>query len=112
MKMIEAIIKPSKLEEVKEALLTLGVRGLTVSEVRGFGRQKGHRSQYRGTEYRVDLVPKTRVQIIVGDDAAAHLSEVIARVARTGETGDGKIFVLPLDQVMRIRTGEMGESAV
>ncbi len=112
MKMIEAIIKPFKLEEVTDALSKLGVRGLTVTQVQGFGRQKGHKSQYRGSEYTVDLVPKAKIQVVVSDSQAGPAEEAIARVARTGELGDGKIFVYGLDKVLRIRTGETGEGAI
>jgi nitrogen regulatory protein P-II 1 len=111
-KKIEAVIKPFKLDEVKSALSQVGVQGLTVTEVRGFGRQKGHKEQYRGTEYTVDLVPKVKVEVVVSDSAAAGVIEAITRAARTGEIGDGKIFVVNLDEVVRIRTGEKGESAV
>ena len=112
MKKIEAVIKPFKLDEVKAALSQVGVQGLTVSEVRGFGRQKGHKEQYRGTEYTVDLVPKQKIEIAVADNAGAAVVEAITRSARTGEIGDGKIFVSALEDVVRIRTGEKGESAV
>ena len=112
MKKIEAVIKPFKLDEVKTALSQIGVQGLTVSEVRGFGRQKGHKEQYRGTEYTVDLVPKVKIEVVVGDNSAAAVVEAIARAARTGEIGDGKIFVSALEGVTRIRTGEKGEAAI
>jgi len=112
MKKIEAVIKPFKLDEVKAALSQVGVQGLTVSEVRGFGRQKGHKEQYRGAEYTVDLVPKVKIEVVVADTAVASVVEAITRAARTGEIGDGKIFVSPLEQVVRIRTGEKGEAAV
>ncbi|HEX7898119.1 MAG TPA: P-II family nitrogen regulator [Planctomycetota bacterium] len=112
MKKVEAIIKPFKLDEVKAALSQVGVAGLTVTEVRGFGRQKGHKEQYRGTEYTVDLVPKTKVEIVVADGAVASVIEAISRASRTGEIGDGKIFVSALEEVVRIRTGEKGEAAV
>ncbi len=112
MKKVEAVIKPFKLDEVKNALSQIGVQGLTVTEVRGFGRQKGHKEQYRGAEYTVDLVPKVKVEVVVGDDKAAGVVEAITKAARTGEIGDGKIFVSSLEQVIRIRTGEKGESAV
>src|SRR5437773_12262091 len=105
MKKIEAIIKPFKLDEVKTALTQVGVQGLTVSEVRGFGRQKGHKEQYRGAEYTVDLVPKVKVEVVVGDGAVAAVVEAITRAARTGEIGDGKIFVYSLESATRIRTG-------
>ena len=112
MKKIEAVIKPFKLDEVKAALSQVGVAGMTVSEVRGFGRQKGHKEQYRGTEYTVDLVPKQKIEIAVADGSVDAVVEAITRAARTGEIGDGKIFVSSLDDVIRIRTGEKGESAV
>jgi nitrogen regulatory protein PII len=111
-KKVEAVIKPFKLDEVKAALSQVGVQGLTVNEVRGFGRQKGHKEQYRGTEYTVDLVPKVKIEVVVPDAAAPAVVEAIVRSARTGEIGDGKIFVSNLEQVIRIRTGEKGESAV
>ena len=112
MKKIEAIIKPFKLDEVKTALTKIGVQGLTVSEVRGFGRQKGHKEQYRGAEYTIDFVPKVKIEVVVGDAAVAGVVDAITRAARTGEIGDGKIFVHPLEEAIRIRTGERGESAV
>lgn len=112
MKKIEAIIKPFKLDEVKEALAREGVQGMTVSEVKGFGRQKGHTELYRGAEYVVDFLPKIKIEILVGDDKAAHLVHVIEQTARTGRIGDGKIFVLPVDDVIRIRTGEHGADAI
>lgn len=112
MKKVEAIIKPFKLDEVKSALSQVGVQGLTVTEVQGFGRQKGHKEQYRGTEYTVDLVPKIKLEVVVSDGAVAAVTEAIIRAARTGEIGDGKIFVSNLDTVTRIRTGEKGESAL
>jgi len=111
-KKIEAIIKPFKLDEVKNALSQVGVQGLTVTEVRGFGRQKGHKEQYRGAEYTVDLVPKVKVEVVVADGAVTGVVEAITRAARTGEIGDGKIFVSSLETVIRIRTGEKGEAAV
>ena len=112
MKKIEAIIKPFKLDEVKNALSKIGVQGLTVSEVRGFGRQKGHKEQYRGAEYTIDFVPKVKVEVVVADGAVAGVLDAITRAARTGEIGDGKIFVSSLDEAIRIRTGERGEAAV
>lgn len=112
MKKVEAVIKPFKLDEVKNALSQVGVQGLTVTEVRGFGRQKGHKEQYRGAEYTVDLVPKVKIEVVVADGAVAQVVEAITRAARTGEIGDGKIFVSNLEQVVRIRTGEKGEQAV
>jgi nitrogen regulatory protein P-II 1 len=112
MKKVEAIIKPFKLDEVKEALSSIGVQGLTVSEVKGFGRQKGHTELYRGAEYVVDFLPKVKLEIIVADDMAAHVVETIERAARTGRIGDGKIFVMPMEEVVRIRTGERGANAL
>ena len=112
MKKVEAIIKPHKLDDVKAALTQVGIQGMTVSEVRGFGRQKGHKEQYRGAEYTVDLVPKVKVEVVIGDASLAAVLEAITRAARTGEIGDGKIFVSTLESVSRIRTGEKGEAAV
>lgn len=112
MKLIIAIIKPFKIEEVKEALAEVGVEGMTVSEVKGFGRQKGHTEIYRGSEYTVDFLPKSKIEIVVGDEMVPTVVEAIARSARTGKIGDGKIFVVPLDGAVRIRTDERGESAV
>ena len=112
MKKIEAIIKPHKLEDAKAALTKIGIQGMTVSEVRGFGRQKGHKEQYRGAEYTVDLVPKVRLEIVVPDASVEAAVQALTRAARTGEIGDGKIFVLPLEGAIRIRTGEKGEAAV
>jgi nitrogen regulatory protein P-II 1 len=112
MKKIEAIIKPFKLDEVREALSSLGVSGLTVTEVKGFGRQKGHTELYRGAEYVVDFLPKVKVELVVADSMAESALEVIVKAARTGKIGDGKIFVTHVEQVVRIRTGETGESAV
>ena len=112
MKKIEAIIKPFKLEEVKDALADLGIEGMTVSEVKGFGRQKGHTEIYRGSEYTVDFLPKAKLEIAVPDELASAVVEAIASAARTGKIGDGKIFVLSLEDVVRIRTGERGEAAV
>ena len=112
MKKVEAVIKPFKLDEVKNALSHIGVQGLTVSEVRGFGRQKGHKEQYRGAEYTIDFVPKVKVEVVVSDAALQEVVDAITRAARTGEIGDGKIFVYNLESVTRIRTGEKGEAAV
>src|SRR5258705_13326542 len=108
MKKVEAIIKPYKLDEVKTALTQIGVQGLTVSEVRGFGRQKGHKEQYRGAEYTIDLVPKVKIEVVVADQALSGAVEAITRAAKTGEIGDGKIFVFSLESALRIRTGEKG----
>jgi nitrogen regulatory protein P-II 1 len=112
MKKIEAIIKPFKLDEVREALSEIGVTGLTVAEVKGFGRQKGHTELYRGAEYVVDFLPKVKVELIVPDDAVDRAIDAIVKAARTGKIGDGKIFVTAVEQVVRIRTGESGEAAV
>jgi nitrogen regulatory protein P-II 1 len=112
MKKIEAIIKPFKLEEVKEALAEVGVQGMTVTEVKGFGRQKGHTEIYRGSEYTVDFLPKVKIEIIVDDDQADSVAEVIVKSANTGKIGDGKVFISSVDQAIRIRTGETGPSAV
>ncbi len=112
MKKIEAIIKPFKLDEVREALADLGVSGLTVTEVKGFGRQKGHTELYRGAEYVVDFLPKVKLEVVVEDDKADAVVEAIVVAARTGKIGDGKIFVMPVEQVVRIRTGETGAAAI
>jgi nitrogen regulatory protein P-II 1 len=112
MKKIEAIIKPFKLEEVKDALSEIGIEGMTVSEVKGFGRQKGHTELYRGAEYVVDFLPKVKLEIIVSDELAAQVVETIERAARTGRIGDGKIFVMQMEEVVRIRTGERGVNAL
>lgn len=112
MKKIEAVIKPFKLDEVREALSEVGVAGLTVSEVKGFGRQKGHTELYRGAEYVVDFLPKIKIEIVVGDEMVDLVVEAIVKAARTGKIGDGKIFVLPVEQVIRIRTGETDEAAL
>ena len=112
MKKVEAIIKPFKLDEVKESLSGIGVQGLTVSEVKGFGRQKGHTELYRGAEYVVDFLPKVKLEIIVKDETVPQVVEAILKAAKTGRIGDGKIFVLPIDEVVRIRTGERGADAI
>ena len=112
MKQITAIIKPFKLEEVREALADCGVTGLTVTEVKGFGRQKGHTELYRGAEYVVDFLPKIKVEVVVADDRVEAVIDAIVKAAHTGKIGDGKIFVSPIEQVIRIRTGETNESAV
>jgi nitrogen regulatory protein P-II 1 len=112
MKMVEAIVKPFKLDEVKEALTKAGIQGMTVEEVKGFGRQKGHTELYRGAEYTVDFLPKVKIEIIVPDDKAAKVVEVITDSAKTGKIGDGKIFVSTVEEVIRIRTGEKGEDAI
>ena len=112
MKKIEAIIKPFKLDDVKDALTGAGIVGMTVSEVRGFGRQKGHTEMYRGSEYTVDFLPKMKVEIVVPDGLADKVVGLITAAARTGSIGDGKVFVVPLEDAFRIRTGERGDSAV
>jgi nitrogen regulatory protein PII len=112
MKKIEAIIKPFKLDDVKEGLTELGVQGMTVSEVKGFGRQRGHTEIYRGAEYRVDFVPKVKLEVVVDSELAPQVVEVIAQKAKTGALGDGKIFVSALEEVIRIRTGEKGKQAI
>ncbi len=112
MKRITAIIKPFKLDEVREALAEVGVTGLTVTEVKGFGRQKGHTELYRGAEYVVDFLPKVKVEVVIPDETTESAIDAIVRAARTGRIGDGKIFVTPVEQVIRIRTGETGEAAV
>ncbi|MEO0411314.1 MAG: P-II family nitrogen regulator [Pseudomonadota bacterium] len=112
MKKIEAIIKPFKLDEVKEALHDVGITGITVLEAKGFGRQKGHTELYRGAEYVVDFLPKVKVEVIVPDSILTAALEAISRAARTGRIGDGKIFVTPVDQAIRIRTGEEGDDAI
>jgi nitrogen regulatory protein P-II 1 len=112
MKKVEAIIKPFKLDEVKEGLSAIGVQGLTVSEVKGFGRQKGHTELYRGAEYVVDFLPKVKLEVIIRDEQVADVIDAIEKAARTGRIGDGKIFVVPVEEVIRIRTGERGGNAV
>jgi nitrogen regulatory protein P-II 1 len=112
MRKIEAVIKPFKLDEVKEALHGIGIQGMTVTEVRGFGRQKGHTELYRGAEYVVDFLPKIKLEIAVRDEMVDKVIDVIVSAANTGRIGDGKIFVLPMDEVIRIRTGERGPEAV
>ncbi|HZY05663.1 MAG TPA: P-II family nitrogen regulator [Anaeromyxobacteraceae bacterium] len=112
MKKVEAIIKPFKLDEVKQALSEVGIAGLTATEVKGFGRQKGHTELYRGAEYVVDFLPKVKVEVVVSDGMVGKVVEVIERAAKTGRIGDGKIFVVPVEEVIRIRTGERGEEAL
>jgi nitrogen regulatory protein P-II 1 len=112
MKKIEAIIKPFKLDDVKEALTGIGVVGMTVTEVRGFGRQKGHTELYRGSEYAVDFLPKVKIEVVVANNLVDKVVSIIAASAKTGSIGDGKVFVLPIGEAVRIRTGETGESAV
>ena len=112
MKKIEAVIKPFKLDEVREGLAEVGVTGLTVTECKGFGRQKGHTELYRGAEYVVDFLPKVKIEVVVATDVVDQAVEAIIKAARTGKIGDGKIFVMPVEQVVRIRTGETNESAI
>ena len=112
MKKIEAIFKPFKLDEVKEALTELGIQGMTVTNVEGYGRQKGHTEVYRGAEYVVDFIPKIKIELIVQSDLAPKVVEAIQQAAKTGKIGDGKIFILPVEEVIRVRTGETGESAI
>ncbi|KAF0812559.1 Nitrogen regulatory protein P-II [Andreprevotia sp. IGB-42] len=112
MKKIEAVIKPFKLDEVREAISELGISGLTVTEVKGFGRQKGHTELYRGAEYVVDFLPKTKVEVVIADDQVDAVIEAIVKAAHTGKIGDGKIFVTPVEHVVRIRTGETNEAAI
>jgi len=112
MKMVEAIVKPFKLDEVKEALKGADVHGMTVTEVQGFGRQAGHTETYRGTEYKIDFVPKARLEILVDDDDAARIVDVIVEAARTGKIGDGKVWVAPVDSIVRVRTGERNGDAL
>jgi nitrogen regulatory protein PII len=112
MKLVQAIIKPYRLDDVRDALAQVGVEGLTVSEAKGFGRQKGHTEVYRGAEYEVDLLPKLSLEIVIREDMLEQVVSVISETAQTGKIGDGKIFVYPVDQVIRIRTGEEGEAAI
>ena len=112
MKLVTAIIKPFKLDEVREALSAIGVQGITVTEVKGFGRQKGHTELYRGAEYVVDFLPKVKIEVVVKSDDLDRCVDAIVRAARTGKIGDGKIFVLPVEQVVRIRTGEIDDAAI
>ena len=112
MKKIEAIIKPFKLDDVKDALVEIGIGGMTVTEVRGFGQQKGHTEIYRGTEYVIDFLPKVKIEVVVKDEDVEKVIETIMKTAQTGRVGDGKIFVIPVEEVIRIRTGERGEQAI
>ena len=112
MKKIEAIVRPSRLEEIKDALTAIGVTGMTVSEVKGFGRQRGHTELYRGAEYVIDFLPKMMIETVVRDEMAAQVIDVISNTTRTGKVGDGKIFVVNIDEAIRLRTGERGESAL
>ena len=112
MKLIIAIIKPFKLEEVKDALAEIGIEGMTVTEAKGFGRQKGHSENFRGSEYTVDFLPKIKIEIAIGDELATKTVEAITKAARTGKIGDGKIFIIPLTDVIRVRTDERGAAAI
>jgi nitrogen regulatory protein P-II 1 len=112
MKRIEAVIRPTKIEEVKEALSSIGINGMTVTDVRGYGRQRGRTERYRGNTYVVNLLPKVKVEFVVGDDRAEEAVEIVLEAARTGEIGDGKVFVSHVDQAIRIRTGERGDTAL
>ncbi len=112
MKKIEAIIRPFKLEEVKEALVEIGIRGLTISEVRGYGRQKGHTETYRGSEYRIEFVPKIKIEVVVEDSKVEKIVDAVLKTAKTGQVGDGKIFIYNVEDVVRIRTGESGKDAL
>ncbi len=112
MKKIEAIIRPFKLEEVKEALVEEGIRGLTISEVRGYGRQKGHTETYRGSEYRIEFVPKIKIEVVIEDSKVEKIVDAILKTAKTGQVGDGKIFIYNVEDVVRIRTGESGKDAL
>jgi nitrogen regulatory protein P-II 1 len=112
MKKVEAIIKPFKLDEVKEALQGIGIQGITMSEVKGFGRQKGHTELYRGAEYVVDFLPKVKLEVVVADDLVSQVVDAIIAASRTGRIGDGKVFVIPIEEAVRIRTGERGPDAV
>ncbi|MCJ8499710.1 P-II family nitrogen regulator [Desulfatitalea alkaliphila] len=112
MKKIEAIIKPFKIEEIKNALDAIGVKGMTINEVRGYGRQRGHKEIYRGTEYNVEFIPKVKIDLVVEDAMLERTLETITEVARTGKVGDGKLFVLPIENAVRVRTGESGPSAL
>ena len=112
MKKIEAVIKPFKLDDVREALTEIGISGMTVSEVKGFGRQKGHTEIYRGAEYAVDFLPKVKVELVLADEDVERAIDIIVETARSGKIGDGKIFVLPVEEVIRIRTGEHAEAAI
>lgn len=112
MKKIEAIIRPHKLDDVREALSEIGIRGMTITEVKGFGRQKGHTEIYRGSEYTVDFIPKVKIEVVVSDHMVQKILDVISKTARTGQVGDGKLFVVPVEEVIRVRTEEAGEAAL
>ncbi len=112
MKLLKCVVRPNALEKVKEALSGLGVMGMTVSEVKGFGRQKGHKELYRGAEYTIDFTPKIEIEVVVGDDLSEQCVDAVREAAQTGNIGDGKIFMVPIDEVVRIRTGETGDAAI
>ncbi len=112
MQKIEAIIKPYKLDDIKEALNDIGIKGMTLSEVKGYGRQKGHKEVYRGAEYNVDFIPKLKIELVVDSDQADMVVDAIMKSANTGKIGDGKLFIMPVDEVIRVRTGERGEEAI
>ena len=112
MKKVEAIIKPFKLDDVKDGLSAIGIKGLTITEVKGFGRQRGHKEVYRGAEYQVDFVPKIKIEVVMDSDLVPEALRIIQETARTGQIGDGKIFIVPVEEVIRIRTGEAGEEAI
>ncbi|BBD07027.1 P-II family nitrogen regulator [Desulfovibrio ferrophilus] len=112
MRKVEIITRPFKLDEVKAALTELGIQGMTVTDVRGFGRQRGHKEVYRGAEYQVDFVPKVKIEVVIADEMVAEIVEAVTNAARTNQIGDGKIFVSPVDEVVRIRTGETGDEAI
>jgi nitrogen regulatory protein P-II 1 len=112
MKKIEAIIRPFRIDDVREALTEIGIKGMTLTEVKGYGRQKGHTELYRGSEYQIDFLPKIKIEVIVGDDAVDRVVDTIVAAAKTGQVGDGKIFVYPVEDVIRVRTGESGEAAL
>ncbi len=112
MKKVEAIIRPFRIDDVREALAEIGIKGMTLTEVKGYGRQKGHTELYRGSEYQIDFLPKIKLEVIVADSAAEKVIDTIMKAARTGQVGDGKIFVYPVDDVVRVRTGESGEDAL
>ena len=112
MKKVEAIIRPFRIDDVREALAEIGVKGMTLTEVKGYGRQKGHTELYRGSEYQIDFLPKIKIEVIVADRLVDKVVDTIVKAARTGQVGDGKIFILPVEEVVRIRTGERGEAAI
>jgi nitrogen regulatory protein P-II 1 len=112
MKKIEAVVRPHKLDDIREALSEVGIRGMTITEVKGFGRQKGHTEIYRGSEYSVDFIPKIKIEIVVKDDLAQKVVDIVVKTAKTGQVGDGKLFVFPVEEVIRVRTEESGEDAL